>query len=95
MVGSQDDSTNFRLRRTPPLFPPSVWKVHEATLNDGHRTNNICEGCNNKFIKMVGHHHPSVWGAGRSSEVERSLMVRWVVGPIELFLVPASAPRLV
>ena len=42
-------------------------------------------------------------GAGRSSEVERSLMVRWVVrriypswgGPIELFLVPASAPRLV
>ena len=43
-----------------------------------------------------------VAGAGRSSEVERSLMVRWVVGsilhgvgPIELFLVPASAPRLV
>ena len=39
-------------------------------------------------------------GAGCSSEVERSLMVRWVVdhswgGPIELFLIPASAPRLV
>ena len=48
-------------------------------------------------------------GVGRSSEVERSLMVRWVVGSIlhgvdplsyfsfqlELFLVPASAPRLV
>ena len=40
-------------------------------------------------------------GAGRSSEVERSLIVRWVVGSIlhgifhELFLVPASAPRLV
>ena len=39
--------------------------------------------------------------AGRSSEVERSLMVRWVIGsilhggPIELFLIPASAPRLV
>ena len=31
-------------------------------------------------------------GAGRSSEVERSLMVRWVVGSIELFLVPARAP---
>ena len=25
---------------------------------------------------------PSIWGAGRSSEVERSLMVRWVVGSI-------------
>ena len=41
-------------------------------------------------------------GAGRSSEVERSLMVRWIVRSIlhgadliELFLVPASAPRLV
>ena len=43
-----------------------------------------------------------VQGAGRSSEVERSLIVRWVVGsilhgggPIELFLVPDSALRLV
>ena len=40
-------------------------------------------------------------GAGRNSEVERSLMVRWVVGsilhggPIELLLVPASVPQLV
>ena len=40
-------------------------------------------------------------GAGRSSEVKRSLMVRWIVGSIlhggstELFLIPASAPRLV
>ena len=38
--------------------------------------------------------------AARSSEVERSLMVRWVVGsvllgvdPLSYFLVPASAPR--
>ena len=45
---------------------------------------------------------PFIVGAGCSSEVERSLMVRWVVGsipswggPIELFLVPASAPQLV
>ena len=40
-------------------------------------------------------------GTGRSSKVERPLMVRWFVwsiplrGPIELFLVPASPPRLV
>ena len=41
-----------------------------------------------------------IWVAGRSSEVEQLLMVRWVVGSIlhgsiELFLAPASAPRLV
>ena len=43
---------------------------------------------------------PLLQQAGTRNE-ERSLMVRWVVGstlhggPIELFLVPASAPRLV
>ena len=43
----------------------------------------------------------NIIGEGRSSEVERSLMVRWVVGsirhggPIELFLMKASYPRLV
>ena len=44
----------------------------------------------------------SFGGAGRSSEVERSLMVRWVVGsilhrvdPLSYFSLTASAPRLV
>ena len=49
MMGSQDDSTNLRLHRTPSLFSLSVWNVHEATLNDSHQTNNFCEGWNNKF----------------------------------------------
>ena len=31
----------LRIRRTPPLFPPSVWNVHDATLNGNDRTNNI------------------------------------------------------
>ena len=45
--------------------------------------------------------HMALVKAGRSSDVERSLMVRWVIGSIphggliQLFLVPASAPRLV
>ena len=44
---------------------------------------------------------PLWWGAGRSSEVEHFLMVQWIVGsilyggPIELFFIPSSAPRLV
>ena len=35
-----------------------------------------------RFLRANTHVHPSVWGAGCSSEVERSLMVRWVVGSI-------------
>jgi len=51
----------LRARRTPPLFPPSVWNVHDATLAGRERTNNVCEGWNHAFANMVGHHHPSLW----------------------------------
>ena len=27
----------------------------------GTRTNNMCEGWNNKFFNLVGHAHPSIW----------------------------------
>ncbi|MPC69142.1 hypothetical protein E2C01_063357 [Portunus trituberculatus] len=43
------------------MYPPAIWNVHEATLHGNSRTNNICEGWNNKFSNLVGHHHPSVW----------------------------------
>lgn len=50
-----------RMRRSPPLFPPETWNVHQTTLEGGHRTNNFCETWNNAFSQMVGHAHPSIW----------------------------------
>jgi len=51
----------LRARRLPPpLFPPSVWNVHDATLAGRERTNNVCEGWNHAFANMVGHQHPSL-----------------------------------
>ena len=44
-----------------PMSPPSIWNVRDATMNDGHRTNNICEGWNNGFANLAGPKHPSVW----------------------------------
>ena len=44
----------------PPLFPPSVWNVHDATLAGRERTNNVCEGWNHAFANTVGHQHPSL-----------------------------------
>ena len=55
------DNNIIRVRHVQPLYPPVVWSVHEATLNDSPRTNNVCEGWNNKFLNLVGHYHPSVW----------------------------------
>jgi len=38
-----------------------ITTVHEATLQNEERTNNICEGWNNSFASMVGHAHPFLW----------------------------------
>lgn len=61
---------NLVLRRTRPLFAPCQWNVHEATLNNDPRTNNQCEGWNNKFRHLVGHKHPSIWKAIQALQEE-------------------------
>jgi hypothetical protein len=50
-----------RLQRVPPRYPPEVWNVHGATINDDPRTNNQCEGWNNRFFHLVGYKHPPIW----------------------------------
>ena len=50
-----------RFRRTAPRFAPQTWNVHEATMTDQHRTNNMCESWNNSFKHLVGHSNPSLW----------------------------------
>ena len=56
-----EDQPTIRLRKMPPLFPPQMWNVHNATLRGDARTNNLCETWNNSFSQLVGHKHPSVW----------------------------------
>jgi len=51
----------LRICRTPPLFPPLLWNVHNVTLAGADRTNNLCESWNCGFASLVGHHHPSLW----------------------------------
>ena len=53
----------LRMRRKPPMYPPSIWNVHNITLHGSSRTNNICEGWNNAFSNLVGHAHPTIWRA--------------------------------
>ena len=43
------------------MFPPAIWNVHDATVNGDARTNNMCEGWNDKFFNLVGHAHLSIW----------------------------------
>jgi len=56
-----NDENNMKFRKLPPIFPPAVWNVNKTTLNDCHRTNNIIEGWNNRFSKLVGQKHPTTW----------------------------------
>ncbi len=50
-----------KLRLIPTRFPPELWNIHKATMKDCPRTNNLCEGWNNKFYHLVGYQHPSIW----------------------------------
>ena len=50
----------MRFRRTPPRFELQMWNVHDATITDCARTNNICESWNNGFRHLVGHSNPSL-----------------------------------
>ncbi|KAF0721903.1 Uncharacterized protein FWK35_00020193 [Aphis craccivora] len=56
-----DNDLSIRFRRLPQLFPPQMWNVHQSTLLDGSRTNNVCEGWNNRFNHLVRHKNPSIW----------------------------------
>ena len=51
------------IRNIPARFPVEDWNVNRATINADPRTNNECEGWNNKFFHLVGYTHPSFWKA--------------------------------
>ena len=45
-----------------PRFPIGQWNVHEATLSNNSRANNICEGFNNAFsASLTSKNHPVIW----------------------------------
>ena len=67
---ARQNGNNIRVRRIPPRFPPATWNVHERTLANEPRTNNLCEGWNSRFSSMVGFTHPSIWKAIKSIQVE-------------------------
>ena len=58
---NMDDDLRLNFRRSPQMFPPQRWNMHEVTMSDQPRTNNVAEGWNNKFHKLVGQDHPTVW----------------------------------
>ncbi|CAH0561756.1 unnamed protein product [Brassicogethes aeneus] len=57
----QKIGNSSKTRNIAPMFLPKIWNVHEATLSDENRTNNLTEGWNNRFSNLVGQNHPSVW----------------------------------
>ena len=52
------------LRRIPPLYPPNVWNVHDATIFGTARTNNFNEGWKSSFRQFVGRGHPAKYIEG-------------------------------
>ena len=73
-----------RVHRIPPPFPPAIWNVHDATMNNGPRTNNMCEGFNNRFLQLVGYKKPDIWKFIKSIQAEecavRTVIQRDAIG---------------
>ena len=62
------------MRKIPPLFPPHLWNVHQATIDNEIRTNNLCETLNFSFHEVVGHDHPIIWKAIQSIRKDQALV---------------------
>ena len=43
-----------------PRFSPSVWNIHDITVNNADRTNNFTEAWNRGFETLLSENHPSV-----------------------------------
>jgi hypothetical protein len=67
------------MRRTPLMFPPAIWNIHEATVNGDPRTNNVCEGWNNKFFNLVGYAPPPIHLESYRMVPERGSEVRTLI----------------
>ena len=59
----ENGNFGINFRRIPPKFPPPLWNVRDATVNNDPRTNNICESWNYRFSSLVGQKHPPIWRA--------------------------------
>lgn len=73
----------LQFRRVPPRFPPVLWNVHDATVNNEPRTNNVVEGWNNKMRHLVGHQHPTIWKIIRSFQMEHASNVT-IMGQLQI-----------
>ena len=63
------------IRRIPPRFPPESWNVHNQAINGDPKTNNLVEGWNHRFKKLLGHIHPTIWRAIEYVQLEREVSV--------------------
>ena len=45
--------THGRRRVIPPPWPKEEWNVYHITLNDEHRTNNMCGTWHNAFAHLA------------------------------------------
>jgi len=43
-----------------PGFQPSIWNVHDITVNNADRTNNFTEAWNRGFETLLSENHPSI-----------------------------------
>lgn len=53
-------------------YDPKIWNQYNAVLNRFQRTNNLSEGWHNRFHKIVGRNHPSLYAFFKELQKEQA-----------------------
>jgi len=61
-----------RRRAVPPRYPIQEWNQYTAIIWNEQRTNNISEGCHNRFAVAVGKHHPDLYSMQTEFQKEQA-----------------------
>lgn len=75
-VVQPDGFQTITLLHVIPLCAPFVWNVYEAAVHGNKRTNNLCEGWNNKTAILIPIHHPATCGGSLNKNLYQTLLYR-------------------
>ena len=50
-----------RRQAVPPRYPSEMWNLYDSTLAEEGATNNASEDWHNRFVSMLGKHHPDLY----------------------------------
>lgn len=81
-----------RRRATQERYAPALWNHYNSVINGTARTNNASEGWHNRFQKVVGRSHPSIYSFLKELQKEQGT-VEYALRELQLGKKVKNLPR--